>query len=164
MIYFGDFKLMVYSLTETDRNALKSAASTVSTSTMLGTLIGLSLGAYLAYKVRSNRARMFQAFRASEKPTHVRFASGREEAIPDITPLLKPTTFGDFATYSFFAAGGILLGGELGLLTGSVLARRSIMGDPDTSKRIEEAFRKFRVDMLKKQVEQLEGGKRVLDF
>jgi len=131
---------------------------------MVGTLVGLSLGAYLAYRLRANRARMFQAFRTSEKPTHVRFANGREEAIPDITPLLKPTTFGDFATYSLFAAGGILFGGELGLLTGSVFARRSIMGDPDTSRRVEDAFRKFRIDVLKKQVEQLEAGKRVLEL
>ena len=38
------------------------------------------------------------------------------------------------------------------------------MGDPDTSRRIEDAFRKFRIDVLKKQVEQLEAGKRVLEL
>jgi hypothetical protein len=37
------------------------------------------------------------------------------EAIPDITPLLKPTTLGDFATYFFASAGGLFLGGELGM-------------------------------------------------
>lgn len=36
------------------------------------------------------------------------------EAIPDLTPLLKPTTLGDFATYFLAAAGGLFLGGELG--------------------------------------------------
>jgi hypothetical protein len=36
------------------------------------------------------------------------------EAIPDLTPLLKPTTVGDFATYCFASAGGLFLGGELG--------------------------------------------------
>lgn len=36
------------------------------------------------------------------------------EVLPDITPLLKPTTFGDFATYFFASAGGLFLGGELG--------------------------------------------------
>lgn len=36
------------------------------------------------------------------------------ESIPDLTPLLKPTTLGDFATYFFAGAGGLLLGGELG--------------------------------------------------
>lgn len=107
---------------------------------------------------------MFQAFRAAERPTHVRFASGREEAVPDITPLLKPTTFGDFATYSLFAAGGILIGGELGLLTGGTLAKRSITSDPDTRKRIEVAFRNFRVDVLRSQINQLESGKNVFDM
>lgn len=154
-----------YSLNESDRTALKSAARTVSTSTMIGTLAGLSLGAYLAYRVRSNRAKMFQAFRTAEKPTHVKFASGREEAIPDITPLLKPTTLGDFATYTFFAAGGIFIGGEVGLLVGGFTAKRTITNDPETRQRIEKAFKAFRADVLRKQIEQLEGGdKRQFDL
>lgn len=39
------------------------------------------------------------------------------EAVPDITPLLKPSTLGDFATYFFASAGGLFLGGELGKCT-----------------------------------------------
>jgi len=107
---------------------------------------------------------MFQAFRASEKPTHIRFANGREEAIPDVTPLIKPSTFGDFLTYTFFASGGILLGGELGLLIGGATAKRSITSDPDTRQRIEKAFRSFRADVLRKEIEQLEGGKNQLEL
>lgn len=152
------------SLNESDRSALKSAAGTVSTATMIGTLAGLSLGAYLAFKVRSNRAKMFQAFKASERPTHVKFASGREEAIPDITPLLKPTTLGDFATYTFFAAGGLFIGGELGLLIGGYSAKRSITKDPETKERIEKAFNNFRADVMRRQIQELEGGKRQFDL
>lgn len=37
------------------------------------------------------------------------------ESIPDLTPLLKPTALGDFATYFFASAGGLFLGGELGM-------------------------------------------------
>lgn len=131
---------------------------------MIGTLAGLSFGAYLAFKVRSNRAKMFQAFKAAEKPTHIKFADGREEAIPDITPLLKPTTFGDFAAYSFFAAGGLFLGGELGLLIGSYTAKKSITKDPETKNRIEKAFNSFRADVMRKQIEELESGKRQFDL
>lgn len=36
------------------------------------------------------------------------------EPIPDLTPLLKPSTLGDFATYFFASIGGLFLGGELG--------------------------------------------------
>lgn len=36
------------------------------------------------------------------------------ESIPDLTPLLKPSTLGDVATYFFASAGGLFLGGELG--------------------------------------------------
>ena len=106
---------------------------------------------------------MFQAFRAAEKPTHVRFADGREQAIPDITPLLKPSTFGDIATYLFFGAGGILLGGETGLLIGGWQAKSSITKDPETRQRIEAAFKSFRADVLRKEIDQLESGKRILD-
>jgi hypothetical protein len=37
------------------------------------------------------------------------------ESIPDITPMLKPSTWGDFATYFFAATGGLFVGGELGM-------------------------------------------------
>ena len=101
---------------------------------------------------------MFAAFRASEKPTAVKFANGREEAIPDITPLLKPTTLGDIATYTFFAAGGIFVGGETGVMTGAWSAKRTISADPQSKARIEKAFQAFRADVLRRQIEDLEKG------
>lgn len=102
---------------------------------------------------------MYQAFRATERPTHVRFADGREEAIPDLTSLMRPTTLGDIAAYTFFGMGGLFVGGETGLMTGSWSARRTISSDPDTTKRVEQAFRSFRADVLRKQIAELEGGK-----
>lgn len=39
---------------------------------------------------------------------------GWSESIPDLTPLLQPSTLGDFATYFFASVGGLFLGGELG--------------------------------------------------
>ena len=77
---------------------------------------------------------------------------------PDITPLLKPTTLGDIATYTFFSAAGIFVGGETGLLTGVYSARRTISSDPAAKARIEKAFRRFRVDVLRKQIQVLEAG------
>lgn len=85
----------------------------------------------------------------------------RVEAIPDIAPLLKPTTLGDIATYFFFSAGGLFLGGETGLLTGSASASRTITRDPESRARIEAAFRKFRADVLRKEADDLDGGKGV---
>ena len=83
------------------------------------------------------------------------------ELIPDIAPLLKPSTLGDIATYSFFAAGGLFLGGETGLLTGSSSASRAISKDPESRARIESAFAKFRADVLRKEADDLDGGKGV---
>ena len=85
------------------------------------------------------------------------------EPIPDITPLLQPTTLGDIGTYLFFSAGGLFLGGETGLLTGSYSASRTLSRDSDSRHRIETAFRKFRADVLRKEAERLDGGGSVLD-
>jgi hypothetical protein len=101
---------------------------------------------------------MYKAFRATEKPTHVRFADGREEAIPDITLLMQPTILGDIAAYTFFTAGGVFVGGELGLLSGSWSAKRTINRDPEIRGRIEKAWKAFRADMLRKQADDLEKG------
>lgn len=83
------------------------------------------------------------------------------EAIPDLTPLLKPSTLGDIATYVFLGTGGLFLGGETGLLTGTASVSRTISRDPDSRARIEAAFRKFRADVLRKEADDLDGGKGV---
>lgn len=80
------------------------------------------------------------------------------EAIPDISPLIKPTPVGDIAAYTFFSIAGIFLGGEIGLWTGVTSARRMITNDPERKARVEKAFRGFRVDVLKKEIQTLETG------
>ena len=85
----------------------------------------------------------------------------RAEAIPDITPLVKPSTLGDVFTYLFFSTGGLFLGGETGLLTGSGSAGRTITRDPESRQRIETAFAKFRAEVLRKEADALDGGKGV---
>ncbi len=60
-----------------DRQKLKSAAAKVSTGATIGSLVGLSIGIALAWKIRANRVALFQAFRTAEKPTQIVFASGR---------------------------------------------------------------------------------------
>ncbi|KAL9067075.1 MAG: hypothetical protein Q9161_007165 [Pseudevernia consocians] len=150
-----------HDLQDSDRDALNTAANTMGTHATVGSLLGLGLGLFLAFRIRRNRIRMFNAFRTAEKPTHVKFADGREEAIPDIAPLVKPTTLGDIATYFFFSAGGLFLGGETGVLTGSASASRTITRDPDSRARIEAALRKFRADVMRKEADDLDGGKGV---
>lgn len=151
--------LRSYSLRDEDRQRVRNAASKASTHALVGSLAGLALGGWLAFRLRANRKAMYQSFYAAEKPTHVKFAGGREEAIPDITHLLKPTPLGDIMTYTFFGLGGLFLGGETGLLTGSLSAKRSINRNPGSRERIEKAFRSFRMDVLKKQIKEMEAGK-----
>lgn len=82
--------LTLSSLEPSDRDALKSAASKLSTHTAIGSLLGLGLGIALAYRIRVNRIKMFEAFKAAQKPTHVRFADGREGSC---SPSLHPACF-----------------------------------------------------------------------
>ncbi|EXJ87775.1 hypothetical protein A1O1_04702 [Capronia coronata CBS 617.96] len=149
---------MKHDLRDSDRDILQRAATKASRHALIGSLAGIALGGFLAFRLRANRNAMYQALRTAEKPTHVRFADGREEAIPDITPLLKPTPLGDIMTYTFFGIGGLFLGGETGFLTGMWAAKRTVSADPEAKRRIEKAFRSFRADVMKKQIEDLEGG------
>jgi len=146
-----------HDLRQSDRDILDAAANKVSRHAAIGSLVGLGLGIFLAFRIRKTRNAIFTAFRTMEKPTAVQFADGRVEPIPDITPYLQPTRLGDVATYFFFSVGGLFLGGETGFLTGSASASRTISKDPEARARIEKAFRKFRADVLKKEIQQLEG-------
>ncbi|KAJ5391281.1 hypothetical protein N7509_006771 [Penicillium cosmopolitanum] len=155
---------MQHDLQFEDRDALKSAASTVSLWTTVGSAVGIGLGLYAAVRLRSTRKAFFAAVRAQERPTKVVFADGRTEPIPDLTPLLKPTTLGDFATYFFASAGGLFLGGELGFAAGAASASSSISADPERRKRIETAFRRFRADVLRREADELDKGANVSEL
>jgi hypothetical protein len=55
---------------------------------MIGSALGLGLGFYLAFRLRTNRMKIFEAFKAVEKPTHVQFANGRTGIKPSCS--MKP--------------------------------------------------------------------------
>lgn len=80
-----------------------------------------------------------------------------------MTALAKPSVLGDVAAYFFFTAGGLFIGGETGLLTGSFSAGRLITKNPDSRERIENAFRKFRADALRQEADNLDGGGSLLN-
>jgi hypothetical protein len=153
---------------------LKTAAKKVGTHATVASLAGLGLGVFAAIRLRSMRVAYFKAFRAMEKPVELKFADGRTgelngkcslirltdphtEPIPDISAQLAPSRWGDAATYFFFSVAGLFLGGELGLITGTASASRTITSDPAAKERIEKAFKNYRVDVLKREIKQLEG-------
>jgi hypothetical protein len=177
--------LTCHSLNQQDRDILKSAGSKVSTHAGIASGIGLGLGIYTAFRLRAMRLAYFRAFRAIEKPVEVRFADGRTgtfyrlscpcfptsiltifaEPIPDITAQISgPSRWGDAATYFLFSIGGLFLGGELGLLTGTASASRTITKDPAARERIEKAFKNYRIDVLKREISALQGKSRFEDF
>lgn len=69
--------LTAHSLTQSDRDVLRSAGSKVSTHAKIGSLLGLGFGVYCAFRLRTMRLAYFKAFRTLEKPVEVRFADGR---------------------------------------------------------------------------------------
>ena len=85
-----------HDLQDSDRDALNTAANTMGTHATVGSLLGLGLGLFLAFRIRRNRIRMFNAFRTAEKPTHVKFADGREGTLgflPALSFLLPCSTY-----------------------------------------------------------------------
>jgi hypothetical protein len=84
--------------------------------------------------------------------------------IPDISDKLSPSRWGDAATYFFFSVSGLFLGGEIGLLTGTASASRTVTKDPESRERIEKAFKNYRIDVLKREIQQLQGKSKFEDF
>lgn len=89
-----------HDLQESDRDTLKSAAGKIGTHVTIGSIVGLGLGAFLAFRLRRTRMQMFNALRAHEKPTHVKFADGREGecALSAALLLLVPVLTSVFST------------------------------------------------------------------
>lgn len=66
-----------HDLTADDREVLKGAASTISWHASLGSVVGLGLGCFLAYRARGLRRNWFNQFRTSDQPKQVIFHSGK---------------------------------------------------------------------------------------
>lgn len=67
------------------------------------------------------------------------------------------------AAYFFFTAGGLFVGGETGLLAGSLTAGRMVTRDQEARDRIDKAFRNFKAEALRREADKLDGGQSVLD-
>ncbi|KAF2860829.1 hypothetical protein K470DRAFT_299580 [Piedraia hortae CBS 480.64] len=146
-----------HDLRPSDRDALKKAATTFRTHAMVGSAVGLGLGVFLAARLRSARNLAFKAFQKSEKPVAIRFPSGREEPVPDVTAMIAPSGAGSFATYTLLGLGGLFLGGETGFLTGGLHAKSQINRDRESRERIQKAYRHFQADALRAQATRLEN-------
>ncbi|GME23983.1 hypothetical protein GTA08_BOTSDO13885 [Neofusicoccum parvum] len=147
-----------HDLTPSDRATLNRAAQALSTHAALGSLAGLALGALLFARVRGARARALAALRAVETPVALRFKDGRTEPLPDLGRLAAPSPWTDAAAALLFAAGGLFVGGEVGLLTGAGSARRVVGREPEARERIEKAFLRYQADVLRRRAEELEGA------
>ena len=148
------------SLNDSDRETLKAASQRVTTYTAVGTAVGVGLGVFLAFRLRQNRLNFFKNIRAREKPTEIVFEGGRREPLPNLVELARPTRMGDAAAFTFLGLGGLFLGGEMGAVTGAWGASRVLRNSSEEQqKRIEQAFRRLRADILRKEAEWVEGSR-----
>ncbi|KAK0625613.1 hypothetical protein DIS24_g11067 [Lasiodiplodia hormozganensis] len=148
---------MQHDLTAADRDTLNAAAKRFGIHTALGSLAGVALGAALFMRTRSARAKLVTALsKPATRPVEVRFQDGRVEPLPDVGQLLERTPLTDVAASLLFSIGGLFIGGELGTISGAWSARRAISRDAETKERIENAFRRFQADVLRKRAAELE--------
>ncbi|ROV91082.1 hypothetical protein VPNG_09921 [Cytospora leucostoma] len=145
-------------LTADDREVLKGAAKTISWQASAGSLLGLGLGVFLAYRARTLRKGIFNEFKTADQPRQLTFASGKTVDLPDVSSKLAPSALGDFAAYFFLGVGGLFLGGETGFLTGSSVAASRVRADAERRKRVDGAYRAFKIDALRQQADALEKG------
>ncbi|WPG97592.1 Hypothetical protein R9X50_00037000 [Acrodontium crateriforme] len=138
-----------HDLTQSDREALYSAGRTARLHTAIGSTLGLGLGLLLARRTRLTRRRLHTLFHTASQPTAVRFANGSEKPLPDLRAHLRPSRTGDFFTYLFLGLGGVFVGGEMGLLSGTFAARRMIGEDRGRRERVQRAFTGFQADALR---------------
>ena len=83
-----------HDLTDFDRDNLKSGAKKPRRYAIVGSMIGLGIGLLGAVRVRRARMNLFDAFKLHEKPTHIRFANGREGTLaPSLYVPLSITSF-----------------------------------------------------------------------
>ncbi|KAF2002664.1 hypothetical protein P154DRAFT_520782 [Amniculicola lignicola CBS 123094] len=150
-----------HDLEQSDRDLLRNAGGKVSIYAGIGSLVGIGLGVFCALRLRRMRLAYFNAFRAMEKPVELKFADGRTQPIPDISEQLKPSRWGDAATYFFFSLGGLFIGGEVGALTGTASASSIITKDPQARARIETAFKNYRIDAMKQAIKEMEGKSKI---
>lgn len=78
--------------------------------------------------------------------------------VPDMISRLASSPVGDLAAYFFLGMGGLFLGGVTSFLDGTSITARRLMADAETRKRLENAHRAFKIDVLRKQVKDLEQG------
>ena len=75
-----------------------------------------------------------------------------------MTAILKPTRISTIVTYVAFGCLGGSIFGTLGALPGAQRARRIWREDPERYKRVPTSYRKLKADVLRKEIELLEGG------
>lgn len=72
-------------LSADDRARLKTAASRVTNYTTVGSLLGLGLGAAMAYRIHTNRVALYNAFKMVNRPVEVIFPNGRRGTCPSVS-------------------------------------------------------------------------------
>lgn len=136
----------------------------------------------LAFRVRAHRIRLFEAFRASQKPSHVKFADGREGRSQlmlsrklyswwkayrsnsrDHSDATTLYSWGFCNLHFLFDCRGLCWRWDWSAEWCSC-CKENDTKVPETKARIEKAFRGFRADVLRKEADLLMRSRHPLDL
>ncbi|KAL7410442.1 hypothetical protein BDY24DRAFT_417984 [Mrakia frigida] len=146
-------------LTDGDRAALNKAAKQLATHAWVGGLIFSTIGFAAATRGRARVHQAFVAFKNAPKPVEMVMQDGKHIPVPAAGLNIKePGPWSGIVSTLFLTTFGLLVGSQIGLLSGTLAARRTIKRDADES-RLLAAYKNFRIDVLKKELEKLEGSK-----
>ncbi|KAL8846025.1 MAG: hypothetical protein Q9221_008856 [Calogaya cf. arnoldii] len=142
-----------HSLSDLDRAKVRSAGKTVMNYTQIAALIGLVVGWAFARRSHKSALKVANAFKPAEQPIAVVFQDGRAEAISITSDTLKPSRLGNIARQIFYMGGMSILGAACGCYLGGLKFRRE---DKQREARIVLALNRYRVDVFRKQADDLE--------
>ncbi|KAF3910830.1 hypothetical protein ABW20_dc0104708 [Dactylellina cionopaga] len=143
-------------LSKEDRTLLSKANQKTRTHYSIGSFCGFCLGTFLALRRRRSLWRVFQNTQGRNQSLSIVYNDGRQEALADITPSLRPSFARGVATYVGFGIAGMFAGGMVGGMTGTRARRKIFQEDPGAVRRINSTQLNCLIHDLKSYTEEVE--------
>ncbi|CED82311.1 hypothetical protein [Phaffia rhodozyma] len=148
-------------LEPSDREALKKAAGKVRNHVFVGGLVGSAVGLALAWRGRVGIHRALVTLRQAPKPVEIIMESGEHVQVSKEVykrQFSEPGPLTTFLSTFIVSTFGLLVGTNVALLTGTSSAKKVVIQEANVE-RVKAAYRGFQIDILKKELEDLESGK-----
>ncbi|KAK6533619.1 hypothetical protein TWF694_002555 [Orbilia ellipsospora] len=139
-----------------DRQFLNDMDRKISGPVRTASLIGLSVGLFLAFRQRRGVMRAYRALRQEHRATTITFSNGAVQTLADVSMAPKPSRLGGLFTYTLLGFGGWLTGSTVGMWRARGVKERIMAEHPEVYKRIRKAERRSIVEDCRKLADTLE--------